>query len=57
MPAKVRESKGSRTIYVEHGVWYDEGTKHLHVTIPGARTKDLGAGRWPESAPSAMATP
>lgn len=27
--------RGQRTIYVEHGVWYDHGTKHIHVTVPG----------------------
>jgi hypothetical protein len=36
MAAKFRPAeRGNRTIYVEHGVWYDQDTKHIHVTIPG----------------------
>ena len=27
---------GERSIYVEHGVWYQPDTKHIHVTVPGA---------------------
>ena len=27
--------RGERTVYVEHGVWYDPKTKHIHVTVPG----------------------
>ncbi|GAA4717959.1 hypothetical protein GCM10023216_02690 [Isoptericola chiayiensis] len=27
--------RGERTIYVDHGVWYDANTKHIHVTVPG----------------------
>jgi hypothetical protein len=34
--------KGGRTIYVEHGIWYDAETKHIHVTIPTA-TNATGA--------------
>ncbi len=36
MPIRLRLSKGPKTVYVEHGVWFDTGTKHIHVTIPGA---------------------
>lgn len=36
MPIRFRLSKGPKTVYVEHGVWFDNGTKHIHVTIPGA---------------------
>ncbi|GAB2468957.1 hypothetical protein GCM10027187_41300 [Streptosporangium sandarakinum] len=38
MPPKTRLSSGGkgRTVYVEHGVWFDPGTRHIHVTIPGA---------------------
>ena len=36
MPMKYRlAEKGERTVYVEHGIWYDANTKHIHVTIPG----------------------
>jgi hypothetical protein len=34
--------KGDRTVYVEHGFWYDADTKHIHVTIPSA-TNHTGA--------------
>lgn len=56
---------GVRTVYVEHGVWYDPGTKHIHVTCGSghwsyARTHPRYAlyqellashGRWPGDAP------
>jgi hypothetical protein len=25
---------GSHTVYIEHGVWYDKNTGHIHVTVP-----------------------
>ena len=28
--------RGDRTVYIEHGVWYDQGSKHIHVTVPGS---------------------
>lgn len=27
---------GKYSIYVEHGVWWDRGTKHIHVTMGDA---------------------
>lgn len=26
--------KGKRTVYIEHGVWWDSATKHIHITGP-----------------------
>lgn len=37
--------RGERTIYVEHGVWYDHGTKHIHVTVPGCEGAHWSYGR------------
>jgi hypothetical protein len=31
--------KGTRTVYVRHGIWYDVGQKRIHVTVPGTNTK------------------
>ncbi len=46
MPPKTRlPSRGKHTVYVEHGVWYDAGTKHIHVTIPGADSAHWSYGR------------
>ena len=56
--------KGERSIYVEHGVWYDPGTKHIHATLAehhwsyGRTTKQYAAyrallikhDRWPAGA-------
>lgn len=28
-------SRGKRTVYAEHGVWYDPATKHIHVAMGG----------------------
>ncbi|AWS45004.1 hypothetical protein [Streptosporangium sp. 'caverna'] len=36
MPIRLRLSSKAKTVYVEHGVWFDSKTKHIHVTIPGA---------------------
>jgi hypothetical protein len=43
MLARTRLSTGAkqRTVYVEHGVFYDVSTWHIHVTISGAP----GSGR------------
>jgi hypothetical protein len=43
MLPRTRLSTGAkqRTVYVEHGVFYDVSTRHIHVTIPGA----AGSGR------------
>lgn len=38
-------AKGERTIYVEHGVWYDAGTKHIHVTVPGVEGAHWSYGK------------
>jgi len=43
MPMKYRLAKsGDRTVYVEHGIWYDANTKHIHVTIPAVMTRRTG---------------
>jgi hypothetical protein len=44
MPPKTRLSTGGKqqTVYVEHGVWFDRGTRNIHVTIPGAE----GSAHW-----------
>ena len=44
MPPRTRLSTGGkqRTVYVEHGVFYDVSTRHIHVTIPGA----TGSAHW-----------
>ncbi|TDD45290.1 hypothetical protein E1286_24450 [Nonomuraea terrae] len=36
MAIRLRLSAKAKTVYVEHGVWFDDGTKSIHVTIPGA---------------------
>lgn len=46
MTVKARPAQnGRRTVYVEHGAWYDPGTKHIHVTIPGAEGAHWSYGR------------
>lgn len=37
MAIKVRLSEGGnrRTVYVEHGIWWNPSTRNIHVTIPG----------------------
>lgn len=35
--------RGERTVYVEHGVWYDPKTKHIHVTLYRPRER---AAHW-----------
>lgn len=44
MPPRIRLRTGGnqRTVYVEHGVFYDTGTRNIHVTIPGAG----GSAHW-----------
>lgn len=44
MPPRTRLSTGGkqRTVYVEHGVFYDVSTRNIHVTIPGAS----GSAHW-----------
>lgn len=37
--------RGERTVYIEHGVWYDPKTKHIHVTVPGAEGAHWSYGR------------
>lgn len=37
--------KGDRTVYIEHGVWYDGKTKHIHVTVPGAERAHWSYGK------------
>ncbi|QFG26072.1 hypothetical protein [Actinomadura sp. WMMB 499] len=46
MPPKTRLStKGKQlTVYVEHGIWYDRGTRRIHVTVPGA--DGMGVAHW-----------
>jgi hypothetical protein len=37
--------RGERTVYIEHGVWYDAKTKHIHVTVPGAEGAHWSYGK------------
>lgn len=37
--------KGEHTVYIEHGVWYDHSTKHIHVTVPGAKGAHWSYGK------------
>lgn len=66
--ANVRLAAGGkqRTVYIEHGVFYDAETKHVHVTAGNSHwsyprgTKEydryrdflIQADRWPEDAPT-----
>ena len=37
--------KGEHTIYIEHGGWYDHSTKHIHVTVHGAKGAHWAYGK------------
>lgn len=42
--------KGRKTVYIEKlGVWYDEGQRQIHLSIPGHKTFHTTVSNRPES--------